>query len=378
MISEEHRAFRSVLRDWAERDVAPFAKDVDRNERFPTEAWESYVRNGWVKMPFPEAYGGDGADALANALVIEEIARVCGSSSLVALISKLAMTPVIFWGSHEQRTQYLPRIASGEIQGSYCLSEADAGSDVNSMRTTAVRDGDSYVINGTKCWISNAGVSELYTVFARTNAESNAHQISCFVARREDGVAFGKFEEKMGMRGSPTGEVIFRDVRVPLSARIGEEGAGYEIAMRTLDRSRPVIGAQAVGIATGALDHARQYIRERHQFGAPLAQFQGLRFMIADMAMRVEAARQLVYDAMDMIDRADPTGELAKVGAMAKCFASDVAMAVTTDAVQLLGGYGYTSDFPLERFMRDAKLTQIYEGTNQIQRIVIARNLLDR
>ena len=302
---------------------------------------------------------------------------VCASSSLFALISKLAMTPVIRYGSDALKAKYLPKVASGELQASYCLSEADAGSDVASMHASARKVGDSYILNGSKFWITNAGVSEIYTVFAKTDPDAGHRGISCFVVERDFGVEFGKFEHKLGMRGSPTGEVILKDVRVPAENLVGKEGEGFYIALGTLDRSRPTIGAQAVGIATGALDVSSRYLKERKQFGTEIANFQGLRFMVADMAMRTEAARRLVYEAAALIDAEDPHGELNMIGSMAKCFASDVAMAVTTDAVQLLGGAGYTKDFPLERYLRDAKLTQIYEGTNQIQRIVIARNVLE-
>lgn len=376
MLSEELREFRQVIRKWAETDVGVYAADVDEHSRFPKEAWESYVANGWVAMQYPLEHGGEGSDAKACAILIEEMARVCASSSLMAIISKLGMTPVIRYGSEELKARYLPRIASGEVQASYCLSEPEAGSDIAAMKTVARREGDHYVLNGAKCWISNAAVSELYTVFAKTDPSAGRRGISCFVVERDFGIEFGKFEHKLGMRGSPTGEVLLHDVSVPVENRVGEEGEGFQVALDTLDRSRPVIGAQAVGIATGALDYACQYMRQRKQFGSEIAEFQGLRFMVADMATQIEAARQLVYAAMDLIDAGDPHHELNMVGSMAKCFASDAAMEVTTNAVQLLGGYGYTTDFPVERFMRDAKLTQIYEGTNQIQRIVISRNVL--
>jgi alkylation response protein AidB-like acyl-CoA dehydrogenase len=308
--------------------------------------------------------------------MIEELARVCASTALTMIISKLSMIPVMEWGSDELKARYLPLIASGEWQGSYCLSEPDAGSDVAAMKTRAVRDGDSYVLNGSKYWITNAGISTVYTVFAKTDPSAGHRGISCFVVEKDWGVRVGKLEKKLGVRGSPTGEVLFEDVRVPVENRIGEEGEGFYLAMGTLDRSRPGIGAQAVGIAQGAIDYAASYLRSRHQFGSPLSSFQGLQFMLADMAMRTDAARLLVQRACALIDEGDPRGELTMAGAMAKCFASDTAMSVTTDGVQLLGGYGYTKEFPMERFMRDAKITQIYEGTNQIQRVVMAKRLL--
>jgi alkylation response protein AidB-like acyl-CoA dehydrogenase len=313
---------------------------------------------------------------VTQAILAEELARGCASTSLTVLISKLGLMPVLNFGTEELRQTYVPQVATGALQASYCLSEADAGSDVAAMRTTAVREGDEYVLNGSKYWITNAGVSDIYTVFAKTSPESGSRGISCFLVRKEWGIAFPSHEDKMGLRASPTGEIVLRDVRVPASHRIGREGEGFKIAMHTLDRSRPGIGAQAVGIAQAAIDCATQYMKERKAFGAPIAQLQGLRFMIADMAIRTEAARALVYNACATIDAGDPDGNLSFVGAAAKAFASDTAMSVTTDAVQLLGGYGFTKEFPAERYMRDAKVTQIYEGTNQIQRVVVAKHLL--
>jgi alkylation response protein AidB-like acyl-CoA dehydrogenase len=327
-------------------------------------------------LAVPSEYGGQGADVVTQAVMIEEVARACASTAVTMLISKLAMLPVMNFGSEELKQRYLPRIASGEAQASYCLSEPDAGSDVASMTTRAVRDGDHYVLSGTKYWITNAGISDFYTVFAKTDPDAGHRGISCFVVEKDWGVKVPKLEHKLGLRASPTGEVLFDEVRVPVENLVGEEGRGFYIAMHTLDRSRPTIGAQAVGIAQGALDYAAGYLQRRQQFGRPLSEFQGLQFMIADMAMRVEAARGLVYRACAAVDAGDPDGELSSLGAMAKCFASDVAMQVTTDAVQLLGGYGYSRDFPVERFMRDAKITQIYEGTNQVQRIVISKHVL--
>jgi alkylation response protein AidB-like acyl-CoA dehydrogenase len=327
-------------------------------------------------LGMPEEYGGAGADHVTQAVMIEEMARVSAAMSVTLLISKLGMLPVINFATPEIKERYLRPIAAGTAQASYCLSEPDAGSDVASMTTSAVRDGDSYVLNGTKYWITNAGISDTYTVFAKTDPSAGHRGITCFLVEKQWGIEVGKLEHKLGLRASPTGEVLLRDVRVPVENRIGEEGQGFYIAMHTLDRSRPTIGAQAVGIAQGAIDYASQYVKNRKQFGHAIAEFQGLQFMLADMAMRTEAARGLVYKACAMIDEGDPYGELTMTGAMAKCFASDVAMAVSVDAVQLLGGYGYTKDFPVERFMRDAKITQIYEGTNQVQRVVIAKALL--
>jgi alkylation response protein AidB-like acyl-CoA dehydrogenase len=374
-MSDVQREFRDTLRAFCEEKVAPNAAETDRTAEFPWKSFEACKEMELPALGVPEAYGGAGADTVTQAIAIEELARVCAATSLTVIISKLGMLPVMNWGSEELKRSYLPRVASGEIQASYCLSEPDAGSDVAAMRARAVRDGDDYILTGTKYWISNAGISDVYTVFAKTDPDAGSRGISCFLVEKEWGITVPKHENKLGMRGSPTGEVVLEEARVPASHRIGEEGQGFTIAMHTLDRSRPGIGAQAVGIAQGAIDVAGAYMKQRHAFGGPIADLQGLRFMLADMAMRNEAARALVYRACALVDD-DPTGELTKFGAMAKAFASDSAMSITVDAVQLLGGYGYTQDFPVERFMRDAKVTQIYEGTNQVQRVVIAREVL--
>ncbi|MBV9042557.1 MAG: acyl-CoA dehydrogenase family protein, partial [Acidimicrobiia bacterium] len=344
-----------------------------------TYSWDNFADCRAMELPalgIPVEYGGSGADSTTQAIMVEELARVCASTALTILISRLATIPILNWGSDELKRRYVPLIASGEKQGSYCLSEPGAGSDVASMQARAVRDGDSYVLSGMKSWITNAGISDIYIVFAKTDPEAGSRGISCFVVEREFGLTFGKMEDKLGVRGSPTGEVILEGARVPVENRIGDEGEGFSIAMNTLNRSRPTIGAQAVGIAQGAIDHAVDYVKSREQFGRPIAELQGLQFMLADMAMKTEAARGLVYRATSLIDEGDPDGELPKIGAMAKCMASDTAMEVTTNAIQLLGGYGYVKDFPMERYFRDAKVTQIYEGTNQVQRVVIARRLL--
>jgi alkylation response protein AidB-like acyl-CoA dehydrogenase len=375
-LTDTHKQFRSTIRHMCEERVAPHAAEVDRDAAFPWDGFKASVEMELPALGLPVAYGGAGADHVTQAIMVEELARVCASTSVTMLISKLAMMPIFNWGSEHLREKYIPRVATGDAQASYCLSEADAGSDVAAMRCRAVRDGDDYVLSGSKYWITNAGASDIYTVFAKTDPDAGHRGISCFVVEADWGVRVAKLEHKMGLRGSPTGEVVLDDVRVPVENRVGEEGQGFTIAMHTLDRSRPTIGAQAVGIAQGAIDYAAQYMTQRKAFGQPIADFQGLRFMLADMAMRTEAARCLVYRACSVVDAGDPDGELSMIGAMAKCFASDTAMAVTTDAVQLLGGYGYTTDFPAERFMRDAKITQIYEGTNQIQRVVIAKRLL--
>jgi alkylation response protein AidB-like acyl-CoA dehydrogenase len=375
-LTDEQRDFREAVRQLAEQKFAPRAAELDASGEFPWDNFKECVAMDLPGLAVPEAYGGSGADHVTRAIMTEELARVCGSTSLMMAINGLSVTPIVNWGSEDLKARYLPRVVTGEIQASYCLSEVDAGSDVASMKARAVRDGDHYVLSGRKHWITNAGISDIYVVFAKTDPAGGSHGVSCFLVERAHGLQVGKLERKMGMRGSPTGEVILDEVRVPAANRIGEEGQGFVIAMHTLDRSRPMIAAQALGIAQGALDSAVGYMKQRRAFGRHIAEFQGLQFMVADMAMKIEAARALTYRACALIDEGDPRGELNSLGAMAKCLASDAAMEVTTNAVQLLGGAGYTTDFPVERMMRDAKVTQIYEGTNQIQRVVIARNLL--
>ncbi|MFE5582111.1 acyl-CoA dehydrogenase family protein [Kitasatospora sp. NPDC056531] len=373
-ISEEHEMLREAVRALAEAKIAPFAAEVDEQGRFPQEALDALRGNDLHAVHVPEVYGGAGADALATVIVIEEVARVCGSSSLIPAVNKLGSLPVQLSGSEELKAKYLGALARGEGMFSYCLSEPEAGSDAAGMKTRAVRDGDFWVLNGVKRWITNAGVSEFYTVMAVTDPSMRSKGISAFVVEKGDeGVSFGAPEKKLGIKGSPTREVYFDNVRIPADRMIGAEGTGFQTAMKTLDHTRVTIAAQAVGIAQGALDYAKGYVRERRQFGKAIAEFQGVQFMLADMAMKLEAARQMTYVAAAKSQRGD--ADLTFFGAAAKCFASDVAMEVTTDAVQLLGGYGYTRDYPVERMMRDAKITQIYEGTNQVQRIVMARNL---
>ncbi|MEV2213660.1 acyl-CoA dehydrogenase [Streptomyces sp. NPDC050997] len=372
--SEEHDMLRDAIRSLAEAKIAPYAAVVDEEARFPQEALDALVANDLHAVHVPEEYGGGGADALATVIVIEEVARVCASSSLIPAVNKLGSLPVILSGSEDLKKKYLAPLAKGDAMFSYALSEPDAGSDAAGMKTKAVRDGDHYVLNGVKRWITNAGESEYYTVMAVTDPEKRSRGISAFVVEKSDeGVSFGAPEKKLGIKGSPTREVYLDNVRIPADRMIGEEGTGFATAMKTLDHTRVTIAAQALGIAQGALDYAKGYVRERKQFGKPIADFQGIQFMLADMAMKLEAARQLTYAAAAKSERGD--SDLTFQGAAAKCFASDVAMEVTVDAVQLLGGYGYTRDYPVERMMRDAKITQLYEGTNQIQRIVMARNL---
>ncbi|MBQ1099351.1 acyl-CoA dehydrogenase [Streptomyces sp. b94] len=371
---EEHDMLRDAVRALAEAKIAPHAAAVDEEARFPREALDALTANDLHAVHIPEEYGGAGADALATVIVIEEVARVCASSSLIPAVNKLGSLPVILSGSEELKKKYMTPLAKGDGMFSYCLSEPDAGSDAAGMKTKAVRDGDFWVLNGVKRWITNAGESEYYTVMAVTDPAKRSKGISAFVVEKSDeGVSFGAPEKKLGIKGSPTREVYLDNVRIPADRMIGEEGTGFATAMKTLDHTRITIAAQALGIAQGALDYAKGYVKERKQFGKPIADFQGIQFMLADMAMKIEAARQLTYAAAAKSQRGD--SDLTFQGAAAKCFASDVAMEVTTDAVQLLGGYGYTRDYPVERMMRDAKITQIYEGTNQVQRIVMARNL---
>ncbi|WP_405492214.1 acyl-CoA dehydrogenase family protein [Streptomyces sp. NBC_00096] len=377
--AEEHDMLRESVRALAEAKIMPFAAAVDEESRFPQEALDALVASDLHAVHVPETYGGAGADALATVIVIEEVARVCASSSLIPAVNKLGSLPVILSGSEELKAKYLGPLATGDAMFSYALSEPDAGSDAAGMKTRAVRDGDFWVLNGVKRWITNAGVSEYYTVMAVTDPEKRSKGISAFVVEKGDeGVSFGAPEKKLGIKGSPTREVYLDNVRIPADRMIGAEGTGFATAMKTLDHTRITIAAQALGIAQGALDYAKGYVQERKQFGKPIGDFQGVQFMLADMAMKIEAARQLTYAAAARSERVSAGGaheDLTFFGAAAKCFASDVAMEVTTDAVQLLGGYGYTRDYPVERMMRDAKITQIYEGTNQVQRIVMARNL---
>ena len=376
LLSPEHEELRKALRRFADDEIAPNAAAADATGEYPWASFEAYRDSGFLRLPYPEEYGGDGGDLVAYAMLVEEVARACGSSSLFVLISRLACEPILLFGSDELKQRVIPKVASGEWQGSYCLSESHAGSDVASMKTRAVRDGDHYVLTGSKSWITNAGISSFYTVFAKTDPDAGHRGMSAFVVEADrPGFSVAKLESKMGMRGSPTGEIVLDDVRVPAANLIGEEHRAFGYAMGALDGSRPTVGAQAVGIAQGALDAAARYVTEREQFGHPVAEFQGLQFMLADMATRVEAARLLVYSACARLDAGAPG--TSKASAIAKLFASDTAMSVTTDAVQLFGGAGYTKDFPVERMMRDAKVTQIYEGTNQIQRVVIARRLLE-
>jgi alkylation response protein AidB-like acyl-CoA dehydrogenase len=374
-MSDEHVELRAVLRDLCEREIAPHAADVDERSRYPDEALKALDAAGFSSIHIPEQYGGQGGDAVAACIVIEEVARVCASSSMIPISNKLGTMGLILRGSEDLKHQVLPSLAAGEAMASYALSERDAGSDAAGMRTRARAEGDDWVLNGSKCWISNGGRSTWYTVMAVTDSAKGANGISAFMVHNDDeGFTVGAKERKMGLKGSPTTELYFENCRISGDRIIGKPGTGFKTAMATLDHTRPTIGAQAVGIAQGALDAAIAYTKERSQFGKAISDFQAVQFMLADMAMKIEAARLMVYSAAARAERGEPN--LGFIASAAKCFASDVAMEVTTNAVQLFGGYGYTVDFPVERYMRDAKITQIYEGTNQIQRVVMARALL--
>ncbi|MCH1868991.1 acyl-CoA dehydrogenase family protein [Nocardioides sp. CFH 31398] len=376
-LSDDHEELKAAVRELANDKIAPYAAEVDEESRYPQEAHDALVASDFHAPHVPEEYDGVGADALAVCLVIEEVARACASSSLIPAVNKLGSLPVMLSGGDAIKRKYLPRLAAGE-GFSYGLSEREAGSDTASMRTKAVRDGDDWVLSGQKSWITNAGESEFYTVLAVTDPDgARGRNISAFVVEKGDeGFTFGEKERKLGIKGSPTRELHFDKVRLPGDRIIGEPGTGLQTALRTLDHTRITIAAQAVGIAQGALDFATSYVKEREQFGQAVSGFQGVQFMLADMAMKLEAARQMTYVAAAKSERND--ADLSFFGAAAKCYASDVAMEITTDAVQLLGGYGYTRDYPVERMMRDAKITQIYEGTNQVQRVVMARQLLKK
>ncbi|MDS0135143.1 MULTISPECIES: acyl-CoA dehydrogenase family protein [unclassified Amycolatopsis] len=376
-LAEEHEELRAAVRALAEKEIAPYAAEVDENERYPIEAYNALVKSGFNAVHIGEEYDGQGADAVGACIVIEEVARVDASASLIPAVNKLGTQPIILSASEELKKLVLPSIASGEASASYALSEREAGSDTASMRARARLDGDHWVLNGTKCWITNAGESSWYTVMAVTDpdAEKKANGISAFVVHKDDpGFSVGPKEKKLGIKGSPTREIYFENCTIPADRIIGEPGTGLKTALRTLDHTRPTIGAQALGIAQGALDAAVAYVKDRKQFGKAIAEFQGVQFMLADMGTKIEAARHLVYASAAASERGDKRAGF--MASAAKTYASDIAMEVTTDAVQLFGGAGYTRDFPVERMMRDAKITQIYEGTNQIQKVVMARALL--
>jgi alkylation response protein AidB-like acyl-CoA dehydrogenase len=374
-LSEEQLAFRDAIRRIVAERVAPRAAEIDAAAEYPWDVRRLFAEQDLLGLPFEPEHGGTGTGTLMLNVAVEEVARACASSALILMIQELGTLPIKLFGSEELKQRFLPRCASGEWSPAFALSEPEAGSDPGGMITRAVRDGDEWVITGTKNWITNLGVADFYVVFAKTDPDAGRSRgISAFVVEADrPGFSVGKLEHKLGIRGSPTGQPIFDDVRVPAGNLLGEVDRGMHVALATLDRSRLGVAAQAVGIAQGATDHAAAYARERRQFGQPIGEFQGIQFKLADMETRTAAARELLYKACAKVDRGEP--DMGKYSAMAKLFASDTAMAVTVEAVQVLGGYGYVSEYPVERYMRDAKITQIYEGTNEIQRLVIARTL---
>ncbi|MGH7705252.1 MAG: acyl-CoA dehydrogenase family protein [Candidatus Dormibacteria bacterium] len=368
-------AILASVRELARARVAPRAREIDRSGEFPWDVVEMFRQQDVFAIPFAPEYGGVSGSALTLAMAVEEIAKACATSALLLAVQGLGGYPILLGGDESQKREFLPQLASGRKLAAYALSEPDAGSDPASMSTRARRDGEEYVLEGVKTWITNGTIADLIVVFAVTEPAQGARGISAFVVDGEsEGLRRNRIHGKLGIRGSDTGELIFSGCRVPAARRLGAEGDGFRIAMGVLDRSRPQIAAQALGIAAGALEQALQYAQQRRQFGQPIAEFQGIQFMLADMATQVEAARCLTHEACRAVDSLDP--RVTRLAAMAKLAASDSAMRVTTDAVQVLGGYGYINEFPVERMMRDAKITQIYEGTNQIQRLVIAKRLL--
>jgi alkylation response protein AidB-like acyl-CoA dehydrogenase len=374
-LSEDERHTRGLTRAIAREQVAPLAAQVDEAELYPAESLRQLAQAGLMGLYVPEAHGGAGLGALAFCLAVEEVAWACASTAVIYLVQYAAGYPIVSHGTEAQQRRYLPRLAAGEITAALSISEPGAGSDAASMTTTAVRKGDRYLLNGTKMWVTNGSQAGVITLFATVDRARGHKGVTAFLVEPTfPGFALGKLERKLGIRGSPTVAIHLSDCEVPVDNRLGEEGQGFRVALGALDRSRPAVGAQAVGIAQAALDAATGYAKERRQFDRPIADFQGIQFMLADMAMQVHASRLLVHHAAALVDRG-ATGT-ALESSMAKCFAADTAMKVATDAVQVFGGYGYTREYPVERFMRDAKITQIYEGTNQIQRIVIARELL--
>jgi len=376
-LSAEQREIRDLVRELARERVAPRAAEIDKSAEFPWDMVELMREHDLLGLPFEEQYGGTGTGALMVLVAIEELSKVCATTGLILAVQELGSLGLKLAGTDEQKARYLPRLASGEWLIAYALTEPGSGSDSAAMRTEARREGDEYVLNGSKRFITNAGVAELYTVFAKTDPEAGHAGISAFMVEASaPGFEVGRIEPKMGIKGSTTGEIFFNDCRVPADSLLGEEGGGFRIAMRILDRSRPGIGAQGLGLAQGATDYALEYAKTRETMGKPIAEHQLIAATLADMETKCEAARGLLYRCGQMIDEGVDGPELTKISAMAKLLCTDVAMEVTTDAVQILGGYGYIQEYPVERMMRDAKITQIYEGTNQIQRLVIARQML--
>jgi butyryl-CoA dehydrogenase len=373
--TDEQKMIRDLCRQIAEEKIKPVREHYDRSGEFPWDIVKVFAQSDLFGLSIEPEYGGMGGGVMETVIAVEELSRVCGGISLALAATGLGTYPILLCGSEEQKKKYLPRIASGNSLAAFGLTEASAGSDAGGIRTTAVKQGDGYVLNGTKQWITNGGEAQIYTVIAMTDRSKGARGASAFIVEKDTpGFTFGKKEDKMGIRASATRELVFQDCRVPAENLIAREGMGFLVAMKTLDKSRPGVAAQALGIAAGALDEAVRYSRERRQFGKPICGFQGVQFLLADMATEVEAARALVYQAARHIDGG--AKDVSKISAMSKLFASDTAMHVTTDAVQVFGGYGYMREYPVEKMMRDAKITQIYEGTNQIQREVVALNLI--
>jgi alkylation response protein AidB-like acyl-CoA dehydrogenase len=374
-IPQEHLDFRETIRQIARERVAPRAAEVDERAEYPHDLRQLLAEQDILGLPFETEHGGTGTGALMLNMAIEEIAKACASTALIVMVQELGTLPIKLFGSEEQKQRFLPRCATGEWSPAFALSEPEAGSDPGGMRTRAVKDGEDWVIDGTKNWITNLGIADFYVLFAVTDREAgHSRGITAFIVEADrPGFSVGKLEHKLGIRGSPTGQPIFDGVRVPGENVIGEPGEGFKVAMETLDRSRLGVASQALGIAQGATDYAATYASERRQFGQPINSFQAIQFKLADMETQCAAGRELLYQACAKVDRGDP--DVGKYSAMAKLFCSDVAMQVTVEAVQVLGGYGYVKEYPVERMMRDAKITQIYEGTNEIQRLVIARTL---
>ncbi|MDP8227308.1 MAG: acyl-CoA dehydrogenase family protein [Candidatus Celaenobacter polaris] len=374
-LTEEQQEIKALARQLAEEKMKPVREKYDEEGIFPWDIVKQMAQTDLFRVLLPEKYEGFGGKVMDLVILMEELSRVDGGIALALGGTGLGMYPILLSGNEEQKQKYLPPIADGAKLAAFALTEANAGSDASGIQTTAVKDGDHYILNGTKQWITNGGEADIYTVFVLTNKSKGARGASAFIVEKgTEGFSFGKKENKMGIRASCTRELIFEDVKVPAENLIGREGTGFMTAMKTLDKSRPMVASQALGIAQGAMEEAVKYSRERHQFGNPISSFQGIQFMLADMAMKVEAARALIYATARMIDSGE--NKFSKESAMCKTFASDIAMEVTTDAVQVLGGYGYMKEYPVEKMMRDAKITQIYEGTNQIQRLVIASHLL--
>jgi len=375
LLTEEQKMVRDLCRQIAEEKIRPVAGELDKKGEFPTQIMKVIADSDLFGIYLPEEYGGTGGGVLELCIATEEFSKACGGIAVCYAASALGTIPILLFGSQEQKKKYLPRLASGKNLAAFGLTEPEAGSDASAVSTTAKKDGDCYILNGTKHFITNGGVADIYTIVAMTDKTKGARGFSCFIVEKDTpGFTFGKKEEKMGIRASVTTELIFNECKIPKENLLGREGMGFIITMKTFDVSRPGVAAQAVGIAQGALDLAVEYSKERKQFGKSISAFQGIQFMIADMATQVEAARALVYSVAREVDAGNT--KVAKESAMAKLFASDTAMRVTTDAVQIFGGYGYMKDYPIEKYMRDAKITQIYEGTNQIQRSIIALGVL--